>query len=143
MADRVAKFEASMEAALLNQRLTTAQGRLREVNEAIDKVLAAVQGLEGDAAEAVRTAGRELKTTLQEGVDFDDANGQRRGLFALQSSWDAPTTLERVAMERMAAALAEVEAGLNAMLSGPVADFRATVRAAELDLFPDFDPVGR
>jgi hypothetical protein len=80
---------------------------------------------------------------MEENVDFDPANTQRRGLFALQSSWDAPTTLERLAMERMADALDTIEADLNAMISGAVSDFRAQVRQTDLDLFPEFEPVGR
>lgn len=143
MADRMAKFEASMEAAALNQRLATAQRRVTEVNEAVDRVLAALQGVEGSDAESVRSAGRELKAALREGVDFDGANGQRRGLSALQSSWDAPTTLERLALERMATALSAVEVDLNALLEGAVADFRVRLSGAELDLFPAFQSVGR
>jgi photosystem II stability/assembly factor-like uncharacterized protein len=143
MADRVAKFEASMEAALLNQRYTEADDRYDEIVQAIDKVLATVRGMDGDDAEALRTAGEELKEAMEENVDFDPANTQRRGLFALQSSWDAPTTLERLAMERMADALDTIEADLNAMISGAVSDFRAQVRQTDLDLFPEFEPVGR
>ena len=143
MADRVAKYEAAMEAAILNRRLSRAQERVGEVEEAIDKVLETVRGMEGDDAEALRTAAEELQDTLDEEIDFDAANSQRRGLFALQSSWDAPTTLERTAMERMSDALEDIEADVNRMLAGPVADFRAQVAAADLDLFPDFEPVGR
>ena len=46
-------------------------------------------------------------------------------------------------MERMGTALDLVEEALNAALAGPVADFRAQLRGADLDLFPEFDPVGR
>ena len=143
MADRVAKYEAAMEAALLNRRLSRAQARVDEVEEAIGKVTETLQGMEGDDVEALRTAAEELQDTLDEEIDFGPANDQRRGLFALQSSWDAPTTLERTAMERMSDALDDIEADVNRMLTGPVADFRAQVAATDLDLFPDFEPVGR
>ena len=143
MADRMAKFEASMDAALMNQRFTAAQRRLREVNEAIDKVMETLDGMEGDDVEAIREAGQALKDALEEGVDFGPANSQRRGLFALQSSWDAPTTLERTAMERFETALGDIEASLNEMIQGAVADFRAQLAGAQLELFPEFDTVGR
>jgi hypothetical protein len=99
--------------------------------------------MEGEDAEALRTAGEELREAMEENVDFDPANQQRRGLFALQSSWEAPTTLELLAMERFEAALDTIEADLNAMITGAVADFRSQVLAADLELFPDFETVGR
>ena len=143
MADRVAKYEAAMEAALLNRRFSRAQDRVEDVEDAIDKVLETLDGMEGDEVEALRTAAEELQETLDEEIDFDPANDQRRGLFAMQSSWDAPTTLELTVMERMSNALDGIEADINRMLAGPVSDFRAQVAATDLDLFPSFDPVGR
>jgi hypothetical protein len=143
MADRVAKYEAAMEAAELNRRLTRAQDRIGEVEEALDQLLAALEGMEGEEAAALRTAAEELEATMEEEIDFEPATSQRRGLFALQSSWDAPTTLERTSMERMGGALDRIEADVNALLRGPVADFRAQVESTDLVLFPDFDPVGR
>jgi len=142
-ADRMAKYEASMEAALLNQRLSRAQDRVGEVEEALDQLLATLDGMEGDDAEALREAARELQDAVDGEVDFEPATSQRRGLYALQSSWDAPTTLELTAMERMAAALTDVETEVNALLAGPVADFRRQVEGTDLVLFPTFDPVGR
>jgi hypothetical protein len=143
MADRVAKYEASMEAAELTLRLTRAQDRVEEVEESLDQLLATLSGMEGEEAEALRTAARELRDTVDEAVDFDPATRHRRALFALQSSWDAPTTLERTAMDRMADALTRIESDVNALLEGPVADFRRQVEDTDLVLFPDFDPVGR
>jgi cytochrome c556 len=143
MADRIAKFEASMEAAVLNRRYTEADSRYDEIMEAVDRVLSTVRGMEGEDAEALRAAGEALKEAMEESVDFDPAASQRRGMFALQSSWDAPTTFERLALERMAAALDTIESDLNDMITGPVAEFRAQVRSAELDLFPEFETVGR
>ena len=132
-----------MEAALLNQRLSRAQDRVGEVEEALDQLLATLDGMEGDDAEALREAARELQDAVDGEVDFEPATSQRRGLYALQSSWDAPTTLELTAMERMAAALTDVETEVNALLAGPVADFRRQVEGTDLVLFPTFDPVGR
>lgn len=143
MADRMAKFEASMEGALLNRRLRNAQDRYDEVIEAVDHVLATVRDLDGAEAEGLAEAANALKDELEEAVDFDDANAQRRGAFALGSSWDAPTTGELLALERMAEAVAAVEVALNTALAGPVAEFRARANAARLELFPEFGPVGR
>ena len=127
---------------MLNQRLTRAQDRVREVEEALDRLLATLEGIDGDEAEALRTATRELQATVDEAVDFEPATSQRRSLFALQSSWDAPTTLERTAMARMSAALADVEADVNALLDGPVTEFRRRVEGTDLALFPDFGRIG-
>jgi hypothetical protein len=143
MVDRIAKYEASMEAAELNQRLTRAQDRVREVEEALEQLLSTLEGMEGEGAEALRTAARQLQETVEEDVDFEPATSQRRGLFALQSSWDAPTTRELMAMERMENALGGIEADVNALIAGPVTDFRRQVEGTDLVLFPTFDPVGR
>jgi hypothetical protein len=142
MADRVAKFEAQMEALELNARSSEMQRVVREVNQAADRVIAAVRGLDGDDARELGRAGRELKTALEEAVDFGAANRQRRALFAMGSSWDAPTEGELLALRRTAAAIDALESVLNEFLAGPVADFRAQTLAAELDLFPAFEPVG-
>jgi photosystem II stability/assembly factor-like uncharacterized protein len=137
MADRVAKFDAQMEALELNARRSEMERVVREVNQAADRVIAAVRGLEDEGARELGRAGRELKRTLEEEVDFGPANSQRRSLFSMGSSWDAPTEGELLALRRTAAALDEIEAALTAFLAGPVAEFRTLTRAAELDLFPE------
>ena len=62
----------------------------------------------------------DVEAAIEEGVDFEPATSQRRGLFALQSSWDAPTTLERIGMERMSAAPVQQDTdGLVAKTQNP------------------------
>ena len=46
-------------------------------------------------------------------------------------------------MERMENALGGIEADVNALIAGPVAEFRRQVEGTDLVLFPTFDPVGR
>ena len=139
MADRMAKYDANMEGSLLNRRLTAAQGRIRQVDQAVDKVLTALAGV-SEAAD-LRTQANELKDAL-DAIDMSDANSNRRGLFSMGSSWDAPTTGELLALERMDGALTSIEAEINSVIAGAVADFRAALAAANLDLlFPEFDPI--
>jgi len=126
----------------LNQRLTEAQQKIREITQAVDKVLEFVADQDGEAVDSLEAAGEALKTMLDEEVDLGAANQQRRGIFGLQSTWEAPSEAERIALDRMSGAVAAVEAAVDQLVAGAVADFRSQAEAAGVSLFPDIQPLG-
>ena len=140
MADRMAKYQASMDAAVLNQRLTAAQQAINRAEQAVNKVLDALQGVSEGAD--LRTQGREVIDALN-AVDFGPANSQRFGLFGMQASWDAPTEGEMLAVSRLSEALDAIEPAVNAVIAGAVAEYRTALAAASLDiLLPELEGVG-
>ncbi|MEE9127762.1 MAG: hypothetical protein V3U11_11535, partial [Planctomycetota bacterium] len=72
-----------------------------------------------------------------------DAIGSKvQGAYrTLSSSWDAPTKAQLVALAR---AQTELEKGieeLNKLFAGPIAEFRAKIRAAKVELLPAEEPI--
>ncbi len=127
MAARTAKFEATMRGTRLGQRLTAMQRRVRDGTRAIEKVRDALQGLDDDGMSDLRRQGREVVDALEE-IEFDAANRQRRGAFALASSWDAPTEGEILALDRMERALDAIEVEIDRVMAE---DFEALRTALE------------
>ncbi|MHC4512360.1 MAG: WD40/YVTN/BNR-like repeat-containing protein [Planctomycetota bacterium] len=60
---------------------------------------------------------------------------------ALPSSWDAPTDAQRIRLRRAEVELQNGIDELNKLFAGPVAEFRAKIRAAKVELLPVADPI--
>jgi hypothetical protein len=126
------------------RRFTAAQQRVEAIREAVDELRPILRAQDdAETAEALETQADALLELLDEQIDLDSAGRYRRALFGLQSAWDAPGEGERLAVERMEAALEPLVAAVNEVLGGAFADFRRAVSEAGLVWVPDVELIER
>ncbi len=148
-ADREANWQAVQRAGALQEALTEAIGRLREVKEDLEVVRRKGRGDSRDEenkedssalvrqAEAVGKRLEEVEKLLwvppgTKGiVDLQDARSRvRRVLGSLQSSWDAPTPAQLAYLEEAEQVTRAAVESLNRLLAGEVAALREAAAAA-------------
>jgi len=137
MADRRAKYNAIVEGLKLSQRVSAAQRRLGEVNQELGRLSDFIEGRDDQPAADLRAAISDLRATLRDGADAGPVNQDRRAVGGMGSNWDAPNEAERLALERLRAAVPIYEAQVDEVLGTPIDEFRAVVQAAGLELFRD------
>jgi photosystem II stability/assembly factor-like uncharacterized protein len=141
--ERREKYEAVQKSLELTTRLSAVRRTAQEVRDGLDRVGEALGDRQDESAVALREASRELSRGLTEAASTDELNAYRRGVGSLAGSYDRPTEGQVLDLRRMEEALVRLESTLNDFLSGPVASFRRQVAEANLDIFPNPDPVGR
>jgi hypothetical protein len=154
-ADRIAKHEATLRVGSSMERLSDVVEGTREVRLAVEAVL---EGLErrGDSESPLVEAGGALNARLDElteriipkpggagVVNRSTLLDNRLGSLysSLESSWDAPTETQRIAMGAVEVDLAQVVADYNRLVAGEITAFRSRAREAGLDLVPDLEPI--
>ncbi len=152
----MAKYAAIMRVGRRTEVAAEAVERIRETSKAVDAVLERVESSDDSTAEALRETGAALKDTLATVLEAFVNPPGRQGIFAsghtvsaqlrrvyssLQSSSDAPTEAQRLLLERAEAALEESLATVNGVYAEHVAAFRRQVRAANLELLPQEEPL--
>jgi len=149
---RRAKIEAIREVETWVALGAEARTRVEEAIEAVDGVLEDVGVAEDvelrEAGEALRTALEEALETLFTGPSCQGICGGdpvasriRRPLSILQSSVDAPSPNDRLAMAQAEEALREVIAAVNALFEGDVAEYREMLRQAGYTPFSVKEPL--
>ena len=164
LADRRAGREAVTEAGALVEAAAHAITRLYEIREDVEAVLekarddeeegGAEAGSEGPS-ELVR-AGRALQDSLRsleealwvppetKGIVESETrayNQARRALGMITSARGAPTEAQRGYLSAARHRVQQVLQRFNALIEGPVAEFRARVEEADLRLFPERETV--
>ena len=146
-----ARVAAIERAAAMSEAADQAESRLGDAIEALE-------GMQGSLpAGDLRTSAGELLTRLRDaderifsgpdcqgicaGSTLSDPIGTPR--FMLGGGWGPITQQERLALDLASAALDTVLAEVNALLTGPISDFRSALRAAGWDPLPDLTPVRR
>jgi hypothetical protein len=135
---------------------TEAVERIRSTTKAVDQVLGQVGSKEDSTSKALAEAGKELKKQLEalevryrgeqdvQGIRRDPNTVQSKFFSAygsMSSSWYKATEAEFLALEQGRAALAEFLEELNRVFAEDVAAFREQAQAADLDLFPEKEPL--
>lgn len=151
--DRVANWRAVVRAGALQERLTEAILRLREVREDVAVVRRKLAGGGEKGSEAptspLLTQAERVATRVDEVekllwvppdtkgiVDWEDARSQvRRVLASLQSSWDAPTPAQRASLAEAEAVTTRALEAVAALLDGEVAKLRAAAAQEGVVLF--------
>ncbi len=141
--DRIAKYQATREAVILEARTRQLQQKSREIRAEIDAVLQIVDERAPEAAQTIRTSGDALEARLDEVADFAGVNQYRRSLRGMGSSYDAPTEGERLDLQRMTEGVERLTQAINDVILLNVSAFRDQVRATGSLGFPDIDLVGR
>ncbi len=155
-AERRQKLAAILQAG---QRLEVAAEvvhRIGTTREAIATVATALEQREPETAAALVEEGEQLRERLKAVADRIVSQPTGQGLFntshllgsrlrsiysSLQSSWDAPTEAQRIAMQQTEGALQEVLDELNALVAGEVTEFRRRAEDLGLDLIRATEPL--
>jgi photosystem II stability/assembly factor-like uncharacterized protein len=155
-ADRQEKHRLLMDMVGQAEVGTEAVERIRSTTKAVDQVLGQVGSKEDSTSKALAEAGKELKEQLEalevryrgerdvQGIRRDPNTVQSKFFEAygsMSSSWDKPTEAELLALEQGRAALAGFLDELNRLFAEDVAAFRDQAQAADLDLFPEKEPL--
>lgn len=130
--------------------------RLRTLRKAADDVKTAIDDRDDGDATALGARADSLQAAIDSAlaafVDPPDRQGIFGGnrtavqklqavYFSLGSSFDAPTTAQRLAMARAESALRTALDPVNGRLAGQVAEFRRLVREAGLEVVPSLEPI--
>ena len=155
---RQAKFDAIMRAGKLTETVVAAIERIQKTRADIDSVSSKLKKPD-DATDKTPDplvkAGAELRKRLDEmekrlwvppktkGIPAEtDVLGKiQYPLFAMQSSWDAPTPAQLAYLERAEAQLKAVLADFNKLFAEEVSKYRTDVRAKNVVLFPEEPPL--
>jgi photosystem II stability/assembly factor-like uncharacterized protein len=161
-AARQANYEGVNRAGRLFETITTAIERIRQTRTDIDAVLAKQKKDDDGPApstppppDPVAKAAGDLKKKLDamerrlwvppktKGIPAEtDVQGKLSyPLFAMQSSWDAPTPAQLAYLDRAEAELRTVLADYNRLYAEDVAKFREEVRKLNVQLLPDVEPL--
>jgi hypothetical protein len=153
------KFEAIMRLGQRQEVAAEAVDRLREAKRSVDRV---VEQLDSDSnagedlRRRIRAAGDSLKKSLTEVEELftgpQDVQGIVRAPDAvlpqldevygsLTSSRDAPTEAQTLYLRKAESDLSRALERVNALFSGPVAEFRRLVEEANLQWFPSREPL--
>jgi len=139
--EKQAAIRSGLEMTLASQKI---QERSRGVTQALDRVLELLGDREDEGAEGLRDAAREIRAELGRiGGVLGDVNRNRRAVFSMAATRDAPTEAERIALTRMDEALERAITQVNGLLVTKVAALRTAVASADLELFPEFRVVIR
>ena len=148
-ADRRARIAIQLEAARLASAASQASDRLEDMIEAVEDVLAWWPDDDDDLS-ALREQGRELRDQLAAlnerlftGPDCQGGCGRaaavnrvRAPMRKLNSALGAPTPTDRLAISHAEAALEELLAAVESVMTGPVEAFRQALVAAGYTLLP-------
>jgi hypothetical protein len=153
---RQAKYNAILRAGALQETATEALDRISRTKTDIDAVNAKLKKddpkAEPDPLEKTGNAlkekldavGKRLRIPPQTpGIVADTDVWSKIGypIYAMQSSWDAPTEAQLQYLARAEAALRTVLADVNKVFAEDVAKYREQVRAGNLVLLPEEKPL--
>ena len=142
MTDRIAKHQALERAQELDVRVAELRQATNNVRKGVDRALQLLESDERSIAAELVTAGRSLRTALDEVADFQDVDQYRSGVSGLSSSYDVPTEGQRIDLIRMEEALELLTDRIDGFLLLDVTRFRNRVHAADLEVFPSVGPIG-
>ena len=152
---RAQKHAALMRAGTLQETATEAIERIRRTRADIDAVAAKLKKDDEPGAkkepEPLVKSGADLKKKLEtlersfwrppgtKGIaaDTDAMSRISYPMFAMQSSWDAPTPAQLTYLERAEAELKKALEGFHRLFAEDVARYREEVRKANLVLLPE------
>jgi len=164
-ADRQAKQDALLRLGALQETLTAAIERIRRTRKDTQTALERYaeqqeedEGGDGDGAgadDALKSSGEKLLTALDdlehdlwtppgsqdipaETKPWDDVN---RGFWLLSPDWSAPTAAQHRYLEIAEQSTAAAVDQVNVFFAEEVAPFRQQVRAAEIELLPEEEPL--
>ena len=160
-AERQAKWAAIERAGRVQETATEVIQRIQRTRSDIDAVTAKVKKDEAektpdDKPHPLEASGRKLKTRLDalerrfrtppktKGITSRDTHVMGRlslPMNGMQSSWDAPTPSQLAYLEVAEAMLRDALAEANKVFAEDVAKFRDEVKAANVALFTDTDPI--
>jgi hypothetical protein len=144
LAQRMEKDDAvrwGMELTLLNAEI---QNRSLRVTQAVNRVLGGLADRADEGAESLRQMAEDLRQdlgALEEKLEV--TNRDRRAVYSLGSTRDAPTEAERIALSRMEEGLDDAVSGINVILTGAFEDFARAVVSAGLAPLPEISLVFR
>ncbi len=148
-ADRRANLAAILRAGQRQNVATEAVNRLRDAKESVDEVDKALANREDDTSKALRAAGDSLKEELtavealftgdEDVQGFADAPNAVLGriggvMYALTSSWDAPTRDADMLLRQADQLLQSALARFNGVVSDDLAAYRRRVEAADVQI---------
>jgi photosystem II stability/assembly factor-like uncharacterized protein len=144
LAQRIEKDDAvrwGLDLAVLNAEI---QNRSQEVSRALDHLEDELGSRPDEEADPFREMILAIRGSLG-GLESDlrAANRDRRVLFSLGSTRDAPTEAERIALSRMEEGLDSGVSKVNAIIAGEVEDLRRALVAAGLESIPEIPLVVR
>ncbi len=156
--ERQAKYDALLRAGKLTESITEAIERIQKTRVDIDAVSAKLKKPDDaaeDAPDPVVKSGTALKKRLDEmekrlwqppktkGITADTDVLSKIGypMYAMSSSWDAPTPAQLSYLERAESELKTVLADFNRLFAEDVAKYRDEVRKANVTLFPEQPPL--
>jgi len=155
-ADRRANLAATIRGGQRQEVATEAVNRLRETKQAIDRVNQQLAAQNDSMSKSLRAAGDSLKKKLTEVEELflgpQDTQGfldnstavlSRIGyaLYALGSSWEAPTAAALAQLQQGEQALQAALPRYNRLMSEDVAAYRRRLAAAKVDLVPTAEPL--
>ena len=155
---REAKYAAIVRAGTMQEQIAEAVKRIQQTRADIDTIASRVKqdepGVKAEPHPLARS-GSELKTKLDalerrlwvppttKGYVAETDAMSRIGypLYALQTSWDAPTEAQLAWLERGERNLREVLADFNRLFAEDVTQYRQHVRDASVMLLPETKPI--
>jgi len=153
---RQAKYNAILRAGALQETATEALDRITRTRADIDAVAVKLRKDDPKAEpDPLVKTGNQLKEKLTAvekrlrtppntpGITADTDVWSKIGypLFALQSTWDAPTPAQLQYLSRAEEALRTVLADVNKLFAEDVTKYRESVRTANLVLLPEEKPI--
>jgi hypothetical protein len=141
MADRRARREAIDRGLALAARLSQLEARHREMEQALEDFSEVLDAQSSEVAEPLEEALASVRSALEEGVDLEQAGRYRRGVFSLQSTWEAPGRGELLGLERFDAAVRQAVSGFNAVVNGTFAELARLASNADLQLLATVEPL--
>ncbi|MFQ5631785.1 MAG: hypothetical protein ACE5I1_23680, partial [bacterium] len=127
--------------------------RLRNNRESIDLVMKRLKnGTSSDTLKKRSKAMQDSVDVLMDAILGKEVQGIRRDpdlagsrlrsvLFSLQSSWDAPTQMDRINLKFAEQKLAEALDRINAFYTTAFSEYKKSVDTAKIGLFDDFEPI--
>jgi len=131
MAERIEKRNAVLWAHELVVLTREIQRRLRQLNESVEAVDGEVGRDQDASAEEIRELVSNVRRALEEiETSLGALNRDRRRLYSLGATRDAPTEAERITLARMQEGADETVAALNGLIAGAYEDLRNAATAA-------------
>jgi hypothetical protein len=140
LAVRIQKQEALRRGLALNRSLQDVEQGFQALEEGMDRTVELLGRRSDEGAENLRALAQGLRERMGEvSRGLQGLNEDRSAVLSMGSSREAPTEAERIGLARMEEGAERVVRSFNALLAGPVADFRRAVQAADLHPFPDIN----
>lgn len=140
MAVRIEKRNALVRALAANGTFQGVQEGYEALEEGVSRILGLLDDRRDDEAQELRSLAGTLHERMAEvQAETNRVRRHRSAVYSMASSRDAPTEAERIGLARLEEGVENLAASLNALLVGPVADFRRAVKSADINLFPDID----